>query len=542
MTHIEPLFDSAQPQEAHETFCTYLAKQFIAKKGFEVAHVPELERLYDVCEIVLIRSDGYSFGVLAFVDREARPNAAFSIGVEDLEQIGQACLKYSGKVNRNQMPVSIGVIEVGSGSPEQPRRLEAFKRSGLFAKVVLFAMTVDTKSGAVWSNGAGWFSKGLYHGFVAALLAAPRQAVDLSQAAVATARPTFPVLTSAILAALCAVFAAEIAFGIGPWTKLLEPTITTLVVFGGITRDLVLQSGQWYRLLSAPFLHVDAGHLVMNGIALYLAGRSLEWLIGRAWFAAVYAVGALTGSLLSLLINPASIVAVGASGAIMGLFAAAVIISMHFPPGVIRTGLQMNSAYILIPSLLPLAGALKGQKVDYAAHFGGAMVALLILVIWSPSETLPKFRRAAAAIAIAAVVALVYPAISILQGYPAAAFTAQLIPSDKMPKTNAEMQSRAAELIQRYPHDPRPRYMRSATLLDANDLSGAEREARAALDNEELWRSALPQLGTALRVILAIAIDSDRHTEALETARPACAAMKDGPLRRLLDDRKLCSA
>src|ERR1700739_286728 len=106
---------------------------------------------------------------------------------------------------------------------------------------------------------------------------------------------------------------------------------------------LVLESGVWYRLRSAPFLHADAGHLVMNAIALYLAGRSLEWLVGRAWVGAAYVVGALTGSLLSLALTSNLIVSVGASGAIMGVFAVMLVVSVHFPTGPIRAGLQVNA-------------------------------------------------------------------------------------------------------------------------------------------------------------------------------------------------------
>ena len=121
------------------------------------------------------------------------------------------------------------------------------------------------------------------------------------------------------------------------------------------------------------------------------------------------------------------------------------------------------------------------------------------------------------------------------------AFTAQLIPSDKLPRTAADMRAHAAELVAKYPRDPWPRFIRAADLLDANDPVGAEREARAGLAEENLWHSLLsPQLGNNLRVVLAIAIDKDRHDEALQTVRPACAAMKDGPMRKLLDDRKLC--
>jgi rhomboid protease GluP len=364
--------------------------------------------------------------------------------------------------------------------------------------------------------------------------------------AVAIAPPAFPVLTVLILLVLAAVFAAEIVYGIGPTTDLLQPSIATLVAFGGLSKDLVVRSGDWYRLLSAPFLHASAIHLGMNSFALFVAGRTMERLIGRAWFGALYAIGALAGSLLSLELNPPSIVSVGASGAIMSLFAAMLVISMHFPSGPIRSALRSNAFYVLIPSLLPLANAMQGGgKVDYAAHFGGAVggvvVGLLMLAIWLRRETTPRLRPVAAVIALAGAVALVYPVKSVLHGYEAVAFTAQLIPADKYPKNAAEMRSHALQLIAQYPRDPRPRFTRAAELLDSRDFAGAEREARAALAEENLWHSILPpQVGNGLRVFLAVAISRDRPEEALATARPVCAAVKDGPMRKMLDDRNLC--
>ncbi len=260
--------------------------------------------------------------------------------------------------------------------------------------------------------------------------------------AVAIAPPAFPALTVLILLVLCGVFAAEIAYGIGAATDGLQPTITTLVAFGGLSKDLVLKSGEWYRLLSAPFLHANAAHLAMNSFALFIAGRTMERLIGRAWFGALYVISALSGSLLSLELNPPSIVGVGASGAIMGLFAAMLVISVHFPPGPVRSVLRSNAFYVLIPSLLPLVNTVHGDKVDYAAHFGGAIggavVGLLMLMIWPRREALPRLRSVAALIALAGTVALAYPVTAILQGYDALAFTAQLIPAEKYPKNAAE--------------------------------------------------------------------------------------------------------
>jgi rhomboid protease GluP len=536
---------SNRPEHPPQTFCIYLARQFIAKKGFEIARAPELERLAAVSDIVLTQSDGHTFSILCMIDRETYPGKIFNLGVEELRNIGDACLKYTAKVGRRKMPVSIGVIEVGPGSAQQQMRLDPLRRSSLLAKVVPFAMTVDTRTGAVWSNSGNWITKGPYHGFVEKLLASPREAdADLMPPDIAVAPSSFPILTAAILAVLCAVFAAEIVYGIGPH-KGLEPTIATLVAFGGLSHDLVLVSGEWYRLFSAPFLHVNAGHLAMNAIGLFIAGRSLEGLIGRAWFGAVYVISALGGSLLSLALNPTSLVAVGASGAIMGLFAAMLVVSWHFPPGMIRTGLQKNAVYVLIPSLLPLANALKGHKVDYAAHFGGAiggvLIGLIMLTVWSQAEPWPQFRRVAAAIAVAGALVLAYPIAAVLENYSSMSFLTQLIPADRLPRNGTDMKARATALIAQYPHDPRPRFMRAAELLDANDLAGAEREARAGLADEKLWRPLLPpQVANGLRAMLAVAIVKDRREEALSTASPACDAIKDGPMRKLLDDRKLC--
>jgi len=536
----------SSPEPRPDTFCTYLAKQFIAKMGFDVARVPEVAALYQLCEVVLTRSDGYTFGILCMVDRDARPDAIFSMGVEDLRAIGQACQKYAGKVNGRTLPVSIQVLEVGRGSPDQAARLQTIRRSSIFAKILPSAMIVDPVAGEVWSNGGTLLTKGPYHGFVERIIAGPRENdADLAPPVVAIAPPAFPIVTTALLVALAVVFAGEIIFGIGPWTNLLQPSISTLIAFGGLTHNLVLISGEWHRLLSAPFLHADAVHLLMNAIALVLAGHALERLIGPAWFGAVYVTGALAGSLLSLALNPPATVTVGASGAIMGLFAAMLVLSSHFPRGAIRTGLQMNALYVLIPSLLPLAGALNGHSVDYAAHFGGAIggtaIGLLLLFVWPKSDALPRFRQAAAAIAIAGALSLAYPILSVLSSYQTVAFTTQLVPPDQYPKSNADFRAHAEELIARYPRDPRPRLMKASDLLNASDLAGAEREARAGLAEERLWQSILPpQIDHGLRVILALTLAEDRRDEALAAARPACNALKNGPMRKLLDERKLC--
>lgn len=569
MSSTDPTPSAAGPSGAPaQTFCTYLAKQFIAKKGFGVPQFPELQTLAAASDIVLAYSDGYSLTILCMVDREKTPNRIFTPSFDEVEAAGKACLKYSGRVNGSRLPVKIVIMEIGPGAADQQQRLSQFTRSWLLSKVVPSAMTVDTTSRAVWSSRTSLLPSGGYQDFIATLLASPRESdAELMPPRVAVAPPSFPFLTTAILAVLAAVFAAEIAYGVDAPAGPLEPSTKTLTAFGALVPSLVLKSGEWYRLFAAPFLHADAGHLAMNAIALFLAGRILERLIGRAWFGAIYVVAALCGAWLSVLFHTGSTVAVGASGAIMGLFAAMLVASEHFPPGPMRGGLRINALYVLIPSLLPLAGAVKGgHSVDFAAHFGGAIggvaIAVVMLNVWSRSEALPRFARAAAAIAIAGVLALAYPAIAIPQHFQAASLAPQrpvssapqsqagttttpikLIPPDLYPQTAANMKAQAAWLAKYYPRDPRLHLDKATELLEANDLNGAEREARLDLAEEESWRSTLPaDVAQNLRTVLAVALGPDRRSEALAVARPVCAAVTAGAMRKKLDERRLCGA
>ena len=130
-----------------------------------------------------------------------------------------------------------------------------------------------------------------------------------------------PWVTLGMLAVLVAGFVGELVFGVAPISGPLGPDIMTLVATGGLSRTLV-QSGEWWRFFTAAFLHGDLVHLIMNGVALLLAGWTLEPLIGRAWLLALFVLGALGGSAMSFAWNDPNVVSVGASGAIMGLLAA----------------------------------------------------------------------------------------------------------------------------------------------------------------------------------------------------------------------------
>ena len=179
--------------------------------------------------------------------------------------------------------------------------------------------------------------------------AAPQDTI-VPEDAIAPEPVGLPYLTYALLALLTAIFACEMIFGTGSQTSPPGPSIETLVAFGGVTRSAVIDDGEWWRLLSAPFLHADVVHLLANGATLFFAGTILEHRIGRWWLATVYLAGALTGALFSLATIPMESVGIGASGAITGLFATMVVVSFRVPPGKVRAN-PVSYTHLTLPTI-----------------------------------------------------------------------------------------------------------------------------------------------------------------------------------------------
>jgi membrane associated rhomboid family serine protease len=141
-----------------------------------------------------------------------------------------------------------------------------------------------------------------------------------------------PWLTLVLLAVLVAIFTLENVFVVTPSVE-LAPSIATLFAWGALSRTAVLTGGEWYRLFTAPLLHANLAHILGNGLALLLGGWLLERLIGRLWFFAFFVIGALGGSIMSLVVGPPNLISVGASGALMGLFAALFVSSFRLASG-----------------------------------------------------------------------------------------------------------------------------------------------------------------------------------------------------------------
>jgi membrane associated rhomboid family serine protease len=120
--------------------------------------------------------------------------------------------------------------------------------------------------------------------------------------------------------------------------------------------------GEWWRLLTAAFLHAGLIHLGMNMLTLWWVGRPLEEYLGSLRFLLLYVVGGLAGSAGALLLSPDAIT-VGASGAIFGIFGALFVIEQMRAPG------QIGPAATII--ILNLVITFSIPNISIGGHIGG---------------------------------------------------------------------------------------------------------------------------------------------------------------------------
>jgi membrane associated rhomboid family serine protease len=128
-------------------------------------------------------------------------------------------------------------------------------------------------------------------------------------------------VTKALVAINVAVYVAELATGGG-----VNGTGSTIYLHGVLFGPLVEQ-GDWWRLVTAAFLHYGPVHLILNMVGLYWFGSLLEERIGSARYLMLYLVSGLAGSAGALLWSGGFLTpTVGASGAIFGILGAGLVL------------------------------------------------------------------------------------------------------------------------------------------------------------------------------------------------------------------------
>jgi rhomboid protease GluP len=179
-------------------------------------------------------------------------------------------------------------------------------------------------------------------------------------------------VTAALIAANALVFVAMVASGV----SFTEPTPLDALHWGADFGPLTIGQGQYWRLLTACFVHFGIIHIAFNMYVLYQIGPFVQIPFGRARYLAIYFVAGLAGSFVSLYIHPQSVGA-GASGAIFGLYGAVF-------------GFLLRERHVLNPAAVKSIGRSAGifivynlifgamnRTTDVSAHLGGLVAGFL---------------------------------------------------------------------------------------------------------------------------------------------------------------------
>ncbi|MBI2377084.1 MAG: rhomboid family intramembrane serine protease [Deltaproteobacteria bacterium] len=220
-------------------------------------------------------------------------------------------------------------------------------------------------------------------------------------------RPVFA--TKVLLFSIVAMYILE--FGSGAVTRTPFGTPPIGLISLGANARVLLDEGQWFRLITATFLHdpVFGSHLhvLMNAIALFSLGSLLEQIFGPEAIILMFFAGAILGALASAFASD-STMSVGSSTAVLGLFGGLAILALRYRttlPLVVR---QTRSWWTVIVGL-NLALPILFPFIDMVGHIGGLIggaLAAFAITIGRPDPLSlleppsPRLRIAAAVVAI----------------------------------------------------------------------------------------------------------------------------------------------
>jgi membrane associated rhomboid family serine protease len=174
-------------------------------------------------------------------------------------------------------------------------------------------------------------------------------------------------VTIVLLAVNVAVFAFSFLLSIGGGRT------ETLVRLGAMVPILVAD-GQFWRLVTAIFLHVNIVHLLLNSLGLAIFGNLVESVIGGGRMLAVYLVSGFVASAVSFAFGSVNSIAVGASGAIFGLLGTWLAYNLRRRQlSLARANVQ--GALLLIALNLVIGFSIPG--VDNLAHVGGLVAGII---------------------------------------------------------------------------------------------------------------------------------------------------------------------
>ena len=359
-----------------------------------------------------------------------------------------------------------------------------------------------------------------------------------------------PTLTYGLISMLAIIYFCELHFSVANAFQ-IKPTTSTLIALGALNKIVIANTGEWYRLLTAPLLNGSLLGLSFNIIALLLIGPDLERLIGRLWFLALFSLSAIMGSIITFLINPAYTTSVGTAGVMTGLFIA-LYISSYRLGSEDRNRIQIKTLLIAFLFIWPMVAAValdSTNMINYGAHIGGALIGAVIGMIllkrWPRNSRVAPLCEYIGPMTALVLTVFILSVVAVGVHYPTYKKMIGLMPSEEIPAMAADKLSQSSSLIARYPNDPRPHVFRALQLLDAGDIRGETTELKAAIADAQSMNYLFGneyQTTVAELFLSSQLLAMNKTADAQQIAQPICQNMdvSQGETQRIMKKAGLC--
>ncbi|MHB1165956.1 MAG: rhomboid family intramembrane serine protease [Candidatus Nanopelagicales bacterium] len=183
-----------------------------------------------------------------------------------------------------------------------------------------------------------------------------------------------PVVTYSLIGITVAIYLAQMAIG-----------INAAAGDYGMWPVGIAVNGEWWRLVSAAFLHGSFLHIAFNMYVLFALGPTLERILGHGRYLTLYLLAALGGGVASYAFSDLRTVSVGASGAIFGLMGALVVAGRR---------LKYDITQVLVLLGINAAIGFLAPGVDWRAHLGGLATgaAVAAIMVFAPARHRTAFQ------------------------------------------------------------------------------------------------------------------------------------------------------
>jgi membrane associated rhomboid family serine protease/tetratricopeptide (TPR) repeat protein len=239
--------------------------------------------------------------------------------------------------------------------------------------------------------------------------------------------------------------------------------------------------GEYWRLITASFLHASWPHLLWNMLSLFALGRLIEVFYGPLRFGAIFILSAIGGTVASYFFTPQT--SLGASTGVLGLMGALLYHNLRY-----RAYLpdRLNTMYPFLVSMVMVQFAMdlwNRGAIDVAGHLGGftigwVMAALLASRIMGEEQAERDWLPMPTAVATAAAL-LAFGAFGLARALPA---EADLLRAAQA-RTPEQIAAGLEEAVDRRPHFVEARVQLTSLLIQLGRDSEAERHFKKALED-----------------------------------------------------------